>query len=148
MRLLRTRLIVLASAGFALGAAAPADGGYPPRSVLMFVASWCAPCHGEVARAAEIAAAAAPFEVRVVGFDATVSTEAMLRPLPDALRWEPSAPLRRRIAAELAPVSAGLPFAVAIDRDGRPCASERRGLDAGRVRALVARCLGGAAIPK
>lgn len=119
--------------------AAPAPAG-PPESILLFVASWCAPCHGELARLTEIARGAQPYRVLVVPFDDSRATRAMLERVPPAQRWQPDRGTQRRLAAEVAQRSAGLPFSLALDRDAHICAARAEALDAASAAAMVALC--------
>lgn len=113
---------------------------YPPHVVLLLVAPWCAPCHGELARLDAVADAAAPRSVRVFSVDQGTRARAMVRDVPAARRWEPAADEWRRARADLMARTPGLPFSVATDARGRVCAASGGGLDAGRTRALVKRC--------
>ncbi len=125
-------------------AAALAQGTEPPRAppetVLLFVAAWCAPCHGELARLAEIARAAQPYRALVVPFDDSRATRAMLAAVPLAQRWQPERAAQRRLAAEVERRSAGLPFSLAIDREARICAAQSEALDGARAAAMVGTC--------
>lgn len=124
--------------------AAPADAAepvrYPPETVLLFAAAWCAPCRAELARLEEIGAAARPYRVQVVAYDDLPATRAMIEGLPAAARWTPDRASRRAVLREVTELSSGLPFALAVDAQGRRCASARAGLDAASTAALVARC--------
>lgn len=114
---------------------------YPPNSILLFVASWCAPCHAELARLPAISRGAQPFRVFVVSFDETPATRAMIEGVPSSQRWHPSAQQRRLFAKELMGQTAGLPFSVGIDAKGKTCGVIRKGLDAQTAAALVANCM-------
>ncbi len=137
------RLIKWLAFGLLLGAPAATAGAerIPPRSILLFVASWCAPCHAELARLPAITRGAQPFRVLVVPFDDNPATLAMMEGVPAAQRWRPDGERRRRLVRELVSETSGLPFSVAMDNDGRACGSVRRGLDGPAAEALVARCL-------
>lgn len=136
-RMLRLALPLVA------GGAAPAEPAYPPRAVVLFVADWCAPCHAEVARLPEIAAAAGAWTVLVADGDAPARPGRLARGVKAERRWTPdpatAAAIRRDLFADIA----GLPYAVAFDAAGRRCADTRRGLDAARTRALLERCAPG-----
>ncbi|WP_294258099.1 hypothetical protein [uncultured Sphingomonas sp.] len=106
----------------------------------MFVASWCAPCHGELARLAEIVRGAQPYRILVVPFDETRPTRAMLERVPPAQRWHPDRGTQRRLATEVEHRSAGLPFSLALDRDAQICAAHAEALDAASAAAMVAAC--------
>lgn len=123
-------------------AAAPAAGmpAAPPHAVVLVVAGWCAPCRAELARRAEIEAAAAPRTLRIVALDDTASTRAMLAGLPPSAMWRLTPADRVRLADSVYARSAGLPYAFATDPRGQRCADLAGGLDAPRTRALVARC--------
>jgi thiol-disulfide isomerase/thioredoxin len=137
--------IVTNRGAFALLAlvAAPAAGAagpvYPPDSILLFVADWCAPCHAEVARLPELVEAARPARLLVVVTD---DRDRLTRAAPPEMRWRPDRALLARLRDDLFADNAGLPYSVAIGADGRPCADSRRGLDAARTRALLAACAG------
>lgn len=112
----------------------------PQETILLFVASWCAPCHGELVRLAEIERGARPYHVLVVPFDDSRATRAMLRAVPAAQRWQPDGATQRRLAAEVERRSAGLPFSLAVDGDGRICAAHAEALDSAKAAAMVAAC--------
>lgn len=119
------------------GAAAPV---YPARTILLFVASWCAPCHGEIAALPRLNEAAGPWRVLVVPIDRGRATAAMLSGVPVAQRWVPDAVRMAAMREDLFAGTAGLPFSVAIREDGRPCGAHRGVLSAARVVALRAGC--------
>ena len=120
-------------------AAAPAPQ-YPERTLLLLVASWCAPCYAELARLDEIARAARPFQVRVLLVDDGARSRAMVRGIDAARRWEPPGDEMRRVRSDIWQRTAGLPFSVVTDSKGRVCAEQNGGLDSGRTLALVKRC--------
>ena len=137
-RIVRLGMIL---AGLAMAPASSAQAErYPPNSILLFVASWCAPCHAELARLPAITRGARPYAVLVVAYDDSAGTRAMVRGVPPAQHWRPGAELRRRMTRELLAETAGLPFSVAIDGEGRVCGSARKGLDGATAQALVAGC--------
>lgn len=127
----------------ATGAAADPSAGephYPSRAVVILVASWCAPCRGELARLGEIAVAAGGYAPRVLAIDDSVATARMLRLVDPALVWRPDPAQRTRVRAALLARTAGLPYAAATDARGTICAEENGGLDRVRTAALVRRC--------
>lgn len=134
MSMVSRRLTPLLAASFLAGAA-PAATPLPPDSVLLLVASWCVPCHGEIARLGELQAAAGPIVVRVVPYDSRPTTRRMLA------RVDPA-----RIAASSSTVAAlasrtpALPYSVMTDAAGGICADHARALDAEAVRAMRRRC--------
>lgn len=134
------RLSTLFAAAVALVAAADAPLALPPAAVVLVVAGWCAPCRGELARRAELEAAAAPRMLRVVALDDARSTREMIAALPSAAVWRLSPADRIRLADLVYARSAGLPYAFATDARGQRCADLAGGLDPARTRALVARC--------
>lgn len=112
----------------------------PKSSVLLLVASWCAPCHAELAVLDDIARAAGPFEVRVMLVDDSRNSHRMVARVPPHRRWIPEPAVMTAARKDLLARTPGLPFAVAIGPDGRPCAAHRGGLNAARAKALVNRC--------
>jgi thiol-disulfide isomerase/thioredoxin len=122
------------------GAAAPGEAQPPRDAVLLFVASWCAPCHGELRALPAITKAAAPMRVIVVPIDARRGTERMMAKVPrgQQLRFvtaEAAAMMRR-----LAGGAPGLPTSVAIDAAGHVCAVSRRPLSPAAAAAIRKRC--------
>lgn len=126
-------------AALASGGAAPAVP-YPEESVLLLVASWCAPCRGELAQLGEIVRAAAPYKVRVMLVDDSKAGRRMVAALPPAHRWTPPPSTYAAARSELLSRTPGLPYSVVINGNGSLCADWRGGLDPVRVRALVVRC--------
>lgn len=133
------RSIWIVLLALALGGAAPAVH-YPERTVLLLVASWCAPCRGELARLDEIARAAAPYEVRVMLVDDSKAGRRMVAAISPGRRWAPDPDAYLAARTELLRRTPGLPYSAAIDGDGALCADWRGGLDPARVRALVMKC--------
>lgn len=131
--------LLLAAAPAPVGAAAPT---YPARTILLFVASWCAPCHGEIAALPRLTEAAGPWRVLVVPIDRGRATAAMVQGVPVAQRWAPDAVQMAAMREDLFGGTAGLPFSVAVGGDGRPCGVHRGVLRAERVVALRAGCGG------
>ena len=113
---------------------------YPENTVLLLVASWCAPCHAELAQLESITRAAAPFAVRVMPVDDSRNSRRMVAALPPQRQWAPDPAVMAAARHDLVARTPGLPYAVAIGPRGRPCADQRGGLDAARAEALVARC--------
>ncbi|MDJ0278375.1 hypothetical protein QLH51_16380 [Sphingomonas sp. 2R-10] len=122
------------------GPAMAAPRPLPPRAILLFVASWCAPCHGEIAQLPRLSEAARPYKVTVVPIDRGRATAAMLANVPAAQRWVPDAAQMAAIRAELLGGTAGLPFSVAIGVDGRVCGEHRGVLSPGKVEAMRRGC--------
>ena len=121
-------------------AASATEGGYPPRTLVLFVADWCAPCHGEVAWLDEIAQAAPGWRIGVADGDSPRRPGRLVRAVATERRWVPDATTTARLRRELFPDMAGLPYSVAFDGAGRVCAESRRPLDAARVAAMLATC--------
>lgn len=135
MSSLRLVSIILAIGGtFMLQGAAPPPI-YPPRTLILFVASWCAPCRGELRQIDTIAAAASPLDVRVTPVDRSNATAAMLRDVLPMHIWRSA-----RAVNAFAQQTGGLPFSVMTDADGEPCATNDRALNAAAVQAMRRRC--------
>lgn len=116
---------------------------YPPDTLLLLVAPWCAPCHGELARLDAIVAAARPLTVQVVAIEDNPRARAMVGGVAPRRRWTPPEDDARRYRADLMARAAGLPFSVATDAAGHVCAGVGGGLNDARIAALLARCRAG-----
>ncbi|MFD1035417.1 TlpA family protein disulfide reductase [Sphingomonas hankookensis] len=130
----------LALLAWGAGPAVAAPMPYPPRTILLFVASWCAPCHGEIAQLPRLTEAARPYAVTVVPIDRGRATAAMLVGVPATQRWVPDAAALATIRDGLFGGTAGLPFSVAIGGDGRVCGEHRGVLSPGKVEAMRRGC--------
>ncbi|SEK97681.1 hypothetical protein SAMN05216382_1229 [Sphingomonas palmae] len=115
------------------------DPRLPPRSVIVLVASWCAPCRGELLRLDTIAPVIGGRALRVLAIDDSAATARMLRVIDPARVWRPDTRVDH-VRALLLARTAGLPFSVVSDGRGVVCAQENGGLDAHRAAALVQRC--------
>ncbi|MEJ7926990.1 hypothetical protein WG908_09510 [Sphingobium sp. AN641] len=122
--------------------AAPAaePSPYPRRTLILFVAAWCAPCHAEIARIDEIMRVAQPYGVKVVPMDSGRRGEAMLRRVPTAVLWRPTPGQLLAITTDLARRTTGLPFSIMTDDGAVLCASSKAGVDGHVVRAMQAQC--------
>lgn len=107
---------------------------------MLLVASWCAPCRGELAKIDEIARAASPYAVRVLLVDDSKAGRRMVADLTPVRRWTPGEETLATARAELLKRTPGLPYSVAIGGNGALCGEWRGGLDPVRARALVTAC--------
>ena len=137
----RIRLLILTIAALLPRGAAAQQVDWPSASVVLFVADWCAPCHGEVERVPALVAAAQPWRVLVASGDRTPRPR-LLERVPAANRWHPDPVTAVRVRRELLSRTAGLPYAAVLDRDGHLCAESARPLNSARLRALLAQCDG------
>lgn len=119
----------------------PATAIAPPRdAILMFVAAWCAPCHGEIRDLESLSRTAAPRRVLIVPIDTTPSSRAMMARVPPAQRLDLPPGLATDLMRRLSGGAAGLPTTVATDRTGAVCAVHRKPLTVDDLPALAARC--------
>ena len=138
-------LVVLLSAAPSRGRSAdtgdPLAGlAIPVPSVVMFWAAWCAPCRAEVAAWPELQHAAGPLPVHVVALDTPIErSRALLKALP-ANRVHHGQGTSYSMLAAWPDRASGLPFAVALDAQGRICASQNGGLTVEHVAAMRRRC--------
>lgn len=129
--------MVWAAAGYAEAKETPP--ARPANALVLFGANWCAPCLEELKDLPGLASAAAPARLVLAWTDAT----------PPRLwpSWPANATTMPRAAAvrmmaEFETDSAGLPFAVLLDAQGRSCAVWRGKVTRERIAALKARCAG------
>lgn len=106
------------------------------RRIVLFGASWCAPCLVEIRELSHLAAAAAPDRLIIAWTD--TGADGYLATLPANVER-----VERRTAQHmlesLGGDAAGLPYAVMLDAQGRRCAEWRAPLkprDVARLRAL------------
>ncbi len=116
---------LIAGALLLIGAAPAEPVRYPARTILLFVASWCAPCHGELRQLPAIAGGAGPYRVLVVPIDRGRATDAMLRAVPVEQVWRPDAARMAEVRGELLAKTAGLPFSVCTNCGLPPSARYR-----------------------
>lgn len=117
--------------------AEPEDRALPAHALILFGANWCAPCLAELRELPAHAAAVAPAPVLLAW------TDGAPRPLWSV--WPTNAQLVPEgegagLLARLGGRTAGLPYVVMLDREGRLCADLRGKLTAARLAALKARC--------
>ncbi|WP_211275769.1 TlpA family protein disulfide reductase [Sphingomonas mucosissima] len=139
-RWLATIAAVMACGFSPAAAQAGPAGPYPPNTVLLLVASWCAPCHAELAQLEAISKAASPFAVRVMLVDDSRHSRRMVAAIPPQRQWAPDPSAMTAARKDLLARTPGLPYAVAIGAGGQPCADHRGGIDPQRVKSLVAQC--------
>lgn len=97
----------------------------PSHRIILFGASWCAPCIAELRNMAELAAAASPDQIAIVWADAGIRRFSFARYGNVEIASDAEA---RRISTEFASDNAGLPFAIMTDARGRKCAEWREAL--------------------
>jgi thiol-disulfide isomerase/thioredoxin len=112
-----------------------ATGSLPPRTLILFVASWCVPCHAELRQIDAIAAAADPVQVRVVPVDRTPASAALFRGVAPARIWRSA-----RAVGAYTQLAGSLPFSVMTNAAGNTCATHDRGLDRAAVITMRRSC--------
>ena len=113
---------------------------YPRDAIILFVAAWCAPCRGEISRIDSLMQEAAPRRLMVFPVDEGGRSAAMLRDVPARAVWRLPADEAARVRQDLFRRTAGLPYSLATDAQGRPCAATSRGLDAASLRLMKREC--------
>lgn len=125
----------------AAAAALPAVDGrgaavsMPQPALILFWASWCAPCRAELRALPEIEHAVAPLPVTILPLTDP-------RDLPGAVDWRkvrvPAGGGWRYLTALRVPPA--LPAAAIVDASGERCAAKAGGLDGPKAAALKATC--------
>ena len=105
--------------------ASPAKDGATHRTILMFGASWCAPCIAELRNIAALASDANPDRIVIGWTDGGIRRYKL--PLPGNVEIA-SGVDAQQMARRYASGIAGLPYSVMIDGQGRKCAEWKSGL--------------------
>ncbi|WP_234149005.1 thioredoxin domain-containing protein [Sphingobium sufflavum] len=106
------------------------------RTIILFGASWCAPCLVELRNLPKLAAAAAPDRLVIAWTDGAARRLVSVHPANVELVEQDRA---QQLLEEMAGDAAGLPYAVMLDGRGKRCAEWRAPLmppDVSRFRAL------------
>lgn len=126
-------------AGIAMSNIARAEPGIEEPTIILFGASWCAPCRVELRNLTLLARAAAPHRLQIAWIDRAPAASALTAgPNVSILSPEEA----RRKFEKVAGNNQGLPIVAMIDGNGRSCAVLRQPATVVRIQSLVARCLG------
>lgn len=115
--------------------AARADRAAEPATIIMFGASWCAPCLIELSEIAALAKAAAPNRLEIAWIDRAPRINGA--PANVAILSPSEARRKFQAAAGGEP---GLPVTVMLTDDGRPCSILRQPATAAGVQRLISQC--------
>lgn len=127
--------MVPANAG---GASGPAM--VPRSTVLLFWASWCAPCRAEVGDIAALRQAAEPMDVLVVPIEPGRTDRTLLPGLSSDQIHEPAGGGLNLMLRLTGGAAAALPVSVALDAEGRVCGVHRTRLTQAVVAGWRRRC--------
>ena len=119
--------------------AAPRDreGGGDQRTVILFGASWCAPCIAELRGIGGLAVAAPADRIVVAWADTGIARFRFEHPANvEVVSPKRAAELTQAYAAD----SAGYPYAVMLDGHGKVCARWRKGLTEEALATLRSQC--------
>lgn len=97
----------------------------PGRTILMFGASWCAPCIAELRNIPTLASGARPDRIVIAWTDKGIRRYTLAVPGNVEIA---SGPDVQRMTRQYASGASGLPYSVMIDSQGRKCAEWTAGL--------------------
>ena len=110
----------------------------PKHTILLFGASWCAPCIRELRSLGKLATAARPDRILLVWTDGGIKRHS----LPSYENVEVVSDIQGRVLVKkYASGNSGLPYSVMIDEKGRRCAEWRKGLTPEALIELRANCI-------
>ena len=132
---------ITSGSGHAETQATPANNGAAHRTILMFGASWCAPCIAELRNIVALASGASPDRIMVVWTDRGIRRYKLT--LPGNVEIASGEEVQQ-IAHQYASGITGLPYSVMIDGERRQCAEWRFGLTAEAIRQMRSTCAVGA----
>lgn len=116
-------------------------GGLPRPAIILFWATWCASCRGEMRRLPEIGAAAGDIPVATIALDPPATARAAIDTFGIPLRTAYADGRKpEQVLAEWGGGIVSLPLAVALDRGGQVCARKHGLLGTDEVKAWAARC--------
>lgn len=109
----------------------------PKHVILMFGASWCAPCIAELRDIAGLASAAAPARIKVIWSDGRIGGYKLpaLRNVEIASDTD-----MQRMTRQYASGISGLPFSVMLNEQGRKCSEWKAQLTSEAIKWMRATC--------
>lgn len=118
----------------AIAVAQPPEG---EKAIVLFGASWCAPCRVELRNLSALASAAAPVRLEIAWID----REPPIRPAAIASNVRILSPqeAQRKFDA-ITNANQGLPIVAMVDGQGHTCAVARRPASVAVLRRLIAEC--------
>lgn len=115
----------------------PSMNGASHRTIIMFGASWCAPCIAELRNIGALASDASPDRIVIVWTDSGIRRYNFAR--RDNIEMA-SGPAAQQMALRYASGIAGLPYSVMIDGKGHKCAEWKSGLTPEAIRQMRVTC--------
>jgi thiol-disulfide isomerase/thioredoxin len=128
---------ITSNLGHAETQAGPAKDGAANRTILMFGASWCAPCIAELRDIATLASGASPDRIVVAWTDGGIRRYKLA--LPGNVEIASGVDVQQ-MARRYASGTSGLPYSVMIDDRGGKCAEWKAGLTTEAIRQMRSTC--------